>query len=267
MTRGKPPDGNGAGRWPLLAILPLLALCLAAIPAAAWSGEVWHGIRVAEEHRCSHYDRGDYRYPQSVELAIIADQAGKVYGPYTGRTFASRRQTDIEHIIAVSEAHDSGLCAASPARKREFARDLLNLTLATPEVNRCSKAGKCARDAAEWLPALNRCWFAARIVAVRQKYDLTIDAREADALEAILSGCDDIEMVVLDSDPIEIKTAPVLADGAGMSPDEVLARWDDNGNGRITCKEARRHGIAPVPRSHAAYRFMRDGDGDGVVCE
>ena len=42
---------------------------------------------------------------------------------------------------------------------------------------------------------------------------------------------------------------------------------DDNRNGRITCKEVRRHGIAPVPRGHAAYPFMRDGDGDGVVCE
>ena len=49
--------------------------------------------------------------------------------------------------------------------------------------------------------------------------------------------------------------------------DDALARYDDNGNGRITCKEARRHGVAPVPRSHPAYRYMRDGDGDGVVCE
>ena len=48
---------------------------------------------------------------------------------------------------------------------------------------------------------------------------------------------------------------------------DVLARYDDNRNGRITCKEARRHGIAPVPWSHPAYRYMRDGDGDGVVCE
>ena len=53
----------------------------------------------------------------------------------------------------------------------------------------------------------------------------------------------------------------------GTSLGDVLARWDDNGNGRITRAEARRHGIAPVPRGHPAYRFMRDGDGDGVVCE
>ena len=43
--------------------------------------------------------------------------------------------------------------------------------------------------------------------------------------------------------------------------------WDDNGNGRISCAEARAHGIAPVRRDHPAYRYMRDGDGDGVVCE
>ncbi len=43
--------------------------------------------------------------------------------------------------------------------------------------------------------------------------------------------------------------------------------WDDDGNNRVTCAEARRHGIAPVPRSHPAYAYMRDGDGDGVVCE
>ena len=48
---------------------------------------------------------------------------------------------------------------------------------------------------------------------------------------------------------------------------DALAAWDDNGNGRITCAEARRHGIAPVPRGHPAYQYMRDGDGDGVVCE
>ena len=47
----------------------------------------------------------------------------------------------------------------------------------------------------------------------------------------------------------------------------ALARWDDNRNGRISCAEARRHGIAPVPRGHPAYGHMRDGDNDGIVCE
>ena len=49
--------------------------------------------------------------------------------------------------------------------------------------------------------------------------------------------------------------------------DMVLALWEDNGNGRISCAEARAHDIAPVRRGHPAYEYMRDADGDGVVCE
>ncbi|MCH2254850.1 MAG: excalibur calcium-binding domain-containing protein [Vicinamibacterales bacterium] len=47
----------------------------------------------------------------------------------------------------------------------------------------------------------------------------------------------------------------------------ALQQYDDNGNGRITCAEARRHGIAPVRRGHPAYRYMNDRDNDGIVCE
>ena len=132
---------------------------------------LWRGLVVAPESRRSPYDADDYRYPQSVEDRIIAELGG-VYGPYTGRWFANKRETDIEHIVARSEAHDSGLCAADEATRRRFATDLLNLTLASPGVNRNQKR---ARDAAEWLPDRNRCWFADRSLAVRRKYGLTID--------------------------------------------------------------------------------------------
>lgn len=65
-----------------------------------------------------------------------------------------------------------------------FASDLDNLTLAAPALNRNQKG---AKDAAEWLPDHNRCWFAARIEAMRLEYNLTIDRREAAALERLSS--------------------------------------------------------------------------------
>ena len=230
--------------------------------------ETWRGLAVAPEHRCTPYERRDYPYSQSVEAGIVASMGGRIYGPYTGRYFASTRQTDIEHIVAVSEAHDSGLCAADRAARRRFASDPLNLTLAAPSVNRCGAAGKCALDAAEWLPLMNRCWFAARVISVKRKYRLTIDRREAAALERVLSGCPATDMVFATDRPVPVPTMPKTQPPA-TSGDRVdaLGMYDDNGNGRITCAEARRHGIAPVPRGHPAYRFMRDGDGDGLVCE
>ena len=47
----------------------------------------------------------------------------------------------------------------------------------------------------------------------------------------------------------------------------ALYLFDTNGNGRITCAEARSAGIAPVTSDHAAYGLMRDGNSDGIVCE
>ena len=158
----------------------------------AESPQTWRGLVVAPECRCSDYSSEDYSYPQSVEPEIVEAIGGKIYGPYSGTCFSSIQETDIEHIVARSEAHDSGLCSADADIKRNFARDLLNLTFASPSVNRHQKSGK---DAADWLPELNRCWYADRIVQVRSKYGLTIDQREADALEGVLSACESTALV------------------------------------------------------------------------
>ena len=189
----------------------------------------------------------------------IIEDLGGVYGPYTGRWFASKFDTDIEHMVARSEAHDSGLCAADSATRRRFATDLVNLTLAGENLNRYEKRHF---DAAEWLPDQNRCWFAARVIAVRQQYGLTIDRREADALDDVLAECTSTDLVVF----ARGETPAAAVAPSAQVPAEIAA-WDDNGNGRISCTEARAHGIAPVRRGHPAYPFMRDGDGDGVVCE
>ena len=149
------------------------------------SGEEWRGLVVAPEERCAPYDADEYSYPQSVEPQI-AGRLGGVYSPYTCETFGELTETDIEHIVARSEAHDSGLCAAPQERKREFASDIRNLTLSAPDLNRNVKG---AKDAADWTPDENRCWFAWRVIDVRRAYGLTIDRREADALDAVLATC------------------------------------------------------------------------------
>ena len=234
-------------------------------PTPTRTTSMWRGLTVAPEYRCSDYDSDDYHYSPSVEPKIV-DVQGGIYGPYTGIWFDSIKDTDIEHIVARSEAHDSGLCAASPDTRDQFASDLLNLTLASPSVNRHQKV---AKDAAEWLPDLNHCWYVDRVVQVRQEYGLTIDREEADAIDTVLAGCESTEMVVLAPRASATTTATATPTQIPTTATDMdaLAMYDDSGNGRITCAEARAHGIAPVHRGHPAYEFMRDADGDGVVCE
>ena len=153
---------------------------------------------------------------------------------------------------------------APPTRKHRdrFASDILNLTLASLSVNRHQKV---AKDPSEWLPDLNQCWYVDRVVQVRRKYQLTINQAEAEAIDRVLAGCESTEMVFLAQGASTTTAAtPTPTEAPEM---DALAMYDDNGNGRITCAEARAHGIAPVRRGHPAYEFMRDADGDGVVCE
>jgi len=233
---------------------PVLVLVIAVVfwNTTTVAAQTWRGLTVEPESRCSPYVAAHYGYPQSVELDII-ERLGGLWSPYTGETFASRRQTDIEHILARSEAHDSGLCAADRATRQRFATDPLNLTLASPHLNREEKA---AFDAAEWMPPRNRCWFTDRVIRVRLKYALTIDQSEVDALDAVLGSCESVMLVREDQG----------ADAADGLPGGVV-RWDDNQNGRISCAEARRHGIAPVRRGHPAYPYTTDRDNDGTACE
>ena len=74
----------------------------------------------------------------------------------------------------------------------------------------------------------------------------------------VLAGCGSTELITFARGAVPTTVAPT-----GSVP-EAIAAWDDNRNGRVSCAEARAHGIAPVTRDHPAYPFMRDGDGDGI---
>lgn len=159
----------------------------------AVDAEIWRGLRVCNERPRDGYDRDAFGTGyRTLEDEIIAalpptmKAGGQVYTPYSCIAFeitpSGTAGTDIEHIVALAEAHDSGI---SDEQRRAFAVDLDNLTIADPTVNRSQKG---ARDAAEWMPARHGAWFAARVIRVKVEYGLTIDPDERDALEALLAG-------------------------------------------------------------------------------
>lgn len=145
------------------------------------------GIVIAPESRPVPYDRDAYPYPSSIEARIIDAQGGH-FSPYTLRCFEALTETDIEHIVPTSEAHDSGMAGRPGSVKQRFATDLDNLTTAAPGLNRHDKA---AKDPGEWLPPENRCWYVGVWIDVKRKYALTMDAAEAAAVRRVLEGCND----------------------------------------------------------------------------
>ena len=220
----------------------------------------WRGLVVAAENRCSRYDADDYAYSPSVEDRIVA-QLGGVFSPYTCEVFDSTTETDIEHIIARSEAHDSGLCSADAAMRRRFSEDLDNLTLAAPTLNRQVKSGN---DAAEWMPDENRCWFAQTVVDVRREYGMTIDQQEADALERVLSNCSSAAISCVR--PTEPEPEP------DHPPVRAFSRCSDMRTAGWTRGVNRNGGTYraswdAAERNTYALNSARDRDGDGHACE
>ena len=157
------------------------------------NAETWRGLQVCEEQSRDGYDRDAFGSAYSSLEDEIIDMlppamkaGGQVYTPYSCLPFDIRSDgtaaTDIEHIVALAEAHDSRI---ADDQRRAIAADLDNLTIADPTVNRSEKSD---RDAGEWTPARHGAWFAERVIAVKLEYGLSVDPAERDALERLLAG-------------------------------------------------------------------------------
>ena len=154
--------------------------------------KTWHGLKICAERPRTGYDRTAFGTGYSTleddiitALPMTMKKDGQVYTPYSCIAFDITQDgtaaTDIEHIVSLAEAHDSRI---ADDRRREFASDLDNLTIADPKVNRSKGAG----DAAEWTPTQHGVWFANQVIAVKSKYGLSVDSAERDALEKLLTG-------------------------------------------------------------------------------
>jgi hypothetical protein len=77
--------------------------------------------------------------------------SGSWFGKYSGDVFTDASKLDIDHLVPLKEAHESGGFAWDAARRRDYANDLSdpNTLIA---VERGLNRQKGAKDPADWLP-------------------------------------------------------------------------------------------------------------------
>ena len=118
---------------------------------------------------------------------------GTLADPYTGvsigfvRGETTSSLVQIDHVVALSNAWQTGAQQLSTERRYEFANDPLNLLA----VDGPSNSSKGDGDAATWLPpnATFRCDYVSRQVAVKAAYGLWVTPAEHDAIARVLAGC------------------------------------------------------------------------------
>ncbi|WP_030325564.1 HNH endonuclease family protein [Streptomyces sp. NRRL B-3229] len=125
---------------------------------------------------------------------VVTDSActatsGSWYSPYDGATWTAASDLDIDHLVPLAEAWDSGASAWTTAQRQAFANDVTRpqLLAVTDNVNQ----SKGDQDPATWMPSLTsyRCTYVRAWVQVKYYYDLSVDSAEKTALTNYLANC------------------------------------------------------------------------------
>jgi hypothetical protein len=119
--------------------------------------------------------------------------SGTLVDPFSGETInfvrgnVSSMEVQIDHVVAMSNAWQTGAFKLSVKERTAFANDPMNLLAVKGRLNSQKGDG----DAATWLPPLKsfRCDYVARQIAVKIKYKLWFTAPEKEAMIRILKSC------------------------------------------------------------------------------
>ena len=107
----------------------------------------------------------------------------------TGRIFTDPSDVDIDHTVALSEAHKSGASSWGAKKKKVFSNDLLNSAV-LEVMDDSTNASKGDKDPSEWLPPNKKYHrtYVKNWVAIKTIYGLTFDKKEKAAIEKILGS-------------------------------------------------------------------------------
>ncbi|EOD43870.1 putative secreted protein [Neofusicoccum parvum UCRNP2] len=124
-----------------------------------------------------------------VTSSACAATSGSWFSPYDGATWTAASDVDIDHMVPLSNAWQSGASSWTAAQRQAFANDLDNPQLWAVTDNVNSSKGDKSPDA--WKPPLSSfyCVYARSWVKVKSVYDLTITSAEKTALTSMLDTC------------------------------------------------------------------------------
>jgi hypothetical protein len=113
---------------------------------------------------------------------------GEWFSPYDHATWTVSSDVDIDHLVPLKEAWDSGARAWSDDRRERYANDLgdpRSLVAVTDNVNQ----SKGDRDVAEWLPTFGVCGYVRHWTAVKLRWGLSVDGAERAELVRLARAC------------------------------------------------------------------------------
>ena len=162
-------------------------------PRTGYQRELFAGWRDADRDGCD--TREEVLIAESHTKAQVDPYGCKVlegdwYSLYDGLTFTDPSELDIDHMVPLAEAWDSGAAGWNAARREAFANDLGHPE-ALRAVSASSNRSKGDLDPGQWKPTRDAAWceYANDWVTVKKAWDLSADQNEVDDLRVMLRTC------------------------------------------------------------------------------
>jgi hypothetical protein len=270
----------------LLGIFPTVALG-SPIPLtqSVSSGSLLAELQVAEESFSSSYKRSAFRHWIDADSNRCDTRREVLAAESTKRTscrtlsggawvsaFDNAKTTnasgfDVDHMVPLKEAWESGAHSWDSATRTSFANDLAyehSLIAVSAKSNR----SKSDRDPNNWMPPASsfHCQYVGRWIAVKYRWSLSVDAAEKSFLESRVASCGAAADIVAPQ-----KAAVTAGQAPAVQPTPTPTQVPQAGTHPrfSSCAEAARNGYrGPYVRGvNPEYAWYQDRDRDGSVCE
>lgn len=179
---------------------------------------VLQSLEIKDEEASDSYDRDLFKHwtnaPGSgcdARDAVLKEEAqpaipseadcpvpnGKWLSLYDGALLTNPSKLDIDHMVPLAEAWRSGAHAWNDEQREEYANDMGD-PRALIAVSAGSNRSKSDKDPDEWLPEDSSylCTYLSDWVAMKYRWNLSVDANEYDAIENNSRSCEETLMVV-----------------------------------------------------------------------
>ena len=115
---------------------------------------------------------------------------GRWWSYYDSKWITSAGALDVDHMVPLAEAWDSGASQWTAERREAYANDL-DVPTSLVAVSAAANRSKADQDPAEWLPptAEVMCRYVSEWVGTKLRWGLTADAVELEALNQLADGC------------------------------------------------------------------------------
>jgi len=181
------------------------------ITATKASGnEIFCALKIKDEFRTMPYQRAYFKYESDIDgdrywtcaEILLRDstvetyeiqrngkkyvRGGRWFSVYDNKWFLSSDQLQVDHLVPLEEAWNSGAWNWSDDQLKAFGNDLRRPTLIVSSID--TNQSKGASDIAEWIPAENICLYAQMWIVVKYRWTLSIDVAESVALQSLMRG-------------------------------------------------------------------------------